>query len=624
MADGDVAGTRPSLDAQQSSVAPLGGPDDTILTIGSSSSCALEEREDGLTTVTSHTHLTEPGPNYTMPPSSVATARQKSRASEDGSFLGLRSLAIAASLLFLCVSVVYKPSDLAALAETDDLLIISAQDEVADGGAVNFLEVEEKQEDASSEAESRDAALVQQVPSGGQTQKRQLAAESDNASGTMDGLITLNLTRQQMAIQKSGGVMLYKSAYWGTLHVGSPAQPFRVVFDTGSGHVILPSSYCHSDTCRNKQRYKRSKSTSAVDIDFDGSVVEPGQPRDQITVSFGTGDVTGVFVEERVCLSEAVSAAGGAGGKGDAYATKESFADSEAGCMKMRVIAATAMSEEPFRSFEFDGVLGLSLAGLSQAPEFNFMGMVSQAVKSWGGKQPETFSVFLTEHPEENSQLSLGGWDKNHFVGDLSWTPVHDPEQGHWMVRIKSLRVDGELVRFCDDGTCRGVVDTGTSLLSVPTALFPEVYQLLRHEPNGATGRCHGPGPNFEIELENGFVVTMAPRDYARVEQGVVVGKRKQKWGKQLFSAPPSYCKPMLMTMDLPEPVGPKILILGEPVLRKYFTVYDAETARVGIALARHLGPVEEAPDTDVEETDDAREDDDGHWDDDDDFDDDE
>ena len=27
----------------------------------------------------------------------------------------------------------------------------------------------------------------------------------------------------------------------------------------------------------------------------------------------------------------------------------------------------------------------------------------------------------------------------------------------------------------------------------------------------------------------------------------------------------------MLMSMDLPEPIGPKLFILGEPVLRKYY-----------------------------------------------------
>jgi len=37
------------------------------------------------------------------------------------------------------------------------------------------------------------------------------------------------------------------------------------------------------------------------------------------------------------------------------------------------------------------------------------------------------------------------------------------------------------------------------------------------------------------------------------------------------------------MTMDLPAPIGPKLFILGEPILRKYYTVYDSSAPpRIG------------------------------------------
>merc|ERR1719408_74694 len=107
-----------------------------------------------------------------------------------------------------------------------------------------------------------------------------------------------------MPIYTVGDTVYYRSAYYGTLEVGQPAVPFKVVFDTGSGHLILPSTYCQSSTCRAHKRYRRSDSGSAKDIDYDGTPVLPGQPRDQITVSFGTGEVTGVFVEDIVCLGD--------------------------------------------------------------------------------------------------------------------------------------------------------------------------------------------------------------------------------------------------------------------------------------------------------------------------------
>merc|ERR1719356_811961 len=115
----------------------------------------------------------------------------------------------------------------------------------------------------------------------------------------MKPVLTIKLNRQEMQPNEHEYV---KSAYYGTLMVGSPPTPFTVVFDTGSGHLVLPSTYCKTDTCRVHKRYRRSASSTGHDINHNGKQVAQGQLRDQITVSFGTGEVTGVFVEDIVCI----------------------------------------------------------------------------------------------------------------------------------------------------------------------------------------------------------------------------------------------------------------------------------------------------------------------------------
>merc|ERR1712232_705602 len=35
------------------------------------------------------------------------------------------------------------------------------------------------------------------------------------------------------------------------------------------------------------------------------------------------------------------------------------------------------------------------------------------------------------------------------------------------------------------------------------------------------------------------------------------------------------FCNPRTMAVNLPEPLGPKLFILGEPVLHRYYTVYN-------------------------------------------------
>jgi hypothetical protein len=423
--------------------------------------------------------------------------------------------------------------------------------------------------------------------------------------------LTVKLTRQ--VVGQEAGDDFVRSAYYGTLMVGTPPEPFTVVFDTGSGHLVLPSTYCRSETCKVHKRFRRTASSTASDINCNGNVVGPGQMRDQISVSFGTGDVTGVFVEDIVCVDgiagdgeEDGDAAGGvatgpfltagSGGPGAEVVPVGGPGGSQPalrpGCVKLRLIAATELSEEPFKDFQFDGILGLGLDGLSQTPEFNFLKVVAQSVREWGGDNPQTFAVFLADNEKEDSEIELGGWAPNHLVEDLSWGSVLEPEMGHWILPIKGLRVDNEKLNFCEEG-CKAAVDTGTSLLAVPTAAFPELYDLLKR-PAPLAGHCQGPGPLLHIEFEQ-FSVTLGPKDYARLEPATAMRSRPRLREDAATPPPPAKpsrrdlrCLPTLMTLDLPEPLGPKLFILGEPVLRKYYTVYDGQRLRVGFGRARH------------------------------------
>lgn len=255
------------------------------------------------------------------------------------------------------------------------------------------------------------------------------------------------------------------------------------------------------------------------------------------------------------------------------------------------MIAATAMSEEPFKSFEFDGILGLGLDGLSQSPEFNFLQVIGASVHDQGSCIMDTFAVFLADNENEDSEITLGGWADNRLEEDLSWTPVQDPDMGHWMVKIKSLRVNNELLNFCEND-CKAAVDTGTSLLAVPQAAFPELYELLRH-PAPLEGECDGPGPLLHFEFED-FSITLGPREYAKPQPTKRTSRPRFENKPQNVTETTRkdlFCRPMLMSLDMPEPLGPKLFILGEPVLRKYYTVYDAHEKRVGFARAKHLNP---------------------------------
>merc|ERR1719420_2943307 len=75
--------------------------------------------------------------------------------------------------------------------------------------------------------------------------------------------------------------IVHKTAYYGEVQVGSPRQAFVVVFDTGSGNLMVPSTYCQSSACTMHQRFDHKKSTTVEDIEADGTRAEKGQARDQ-------------------------------------------------------------------------------------------------------------------------------------------------------------------------------------------------------------------------------------------------------------------------------------------------------------------------------------------------------
>jgi len=325
--------------------------------------------------------------------------------------------------------------------------------------------------------------------------------------------------------------IVHKTAYYGEVQVGSPRQAFVVVFDTGSGNLMLPSTYCQSSACTMHQRFNRAQSTTAEDIQADGSHAVKGAPRDQITVTFGTGEISGVFIQDDVCIGTL--------------------------CSNVRFVAATDETDDPFTSFKFDGVLGLALNEMSQGPEFNFMGLLSnnKALKT------PVFSVFLSDSDTEASEITFGDVKKEHMATNMFWAPV-SRDSGYWQVQIDDITIDNKKQSICNN--CQVAVDTGTSQLAGPTDVINELSARLNVKKDCSN---YQKLPNLGFVMGE-HILNLKPQDY--VDKGS------------------DGCDVSLMPLDVPPPNGP-LFIFGDPFLRKYYTAYDRENRKVGFATARHV-----------------------------------
>jgi hypothetical protein len=326
------------------------------------------------------------------------------------------------------------------------------------------------------------------------------------------------------------------SEYYGQVAVGSPPQNFMVVFDTGSGNLLLPSKECVDEACSSHKRYDASLSATSLQVayaDKPDTAVAPDGSRDVVTITFGTGEMSGVYVRDNVCL-----------GSGEI-------------CCKSNFVAATEESDEPFSLVPFDGILGLSLPQMAEGPAFSLMDRLVES----GVLQESVFGVFFGNDGEQ-SEITFGSYKKEQMATEVFWAPITVP--GYWQVAMDDITLDNKNLGFCSgDHKCQVAVDTGTSLLAGPSEIVSALVEKLQ-----VADDCS----NLQNLPDLGFIVgdhilNLKAEDY--------VAENSDR------------CSLGLMSLDVPPPKGP-LFIFGDPFLRKYYTVYDRQNMRVGFALAAH------------------------------------
>ncbi|XP_074578048.1 aspartic proteinase oryzasin-1-like [Curcuma longa] len=230
--------------------------------------------------------------------------------------------------------------------------------------------------------------------------------------------------------------------YFGEIGIGTPAQNFTVIFDTGSSNLWVPSSKCYfSVSCFFHSKYKSSKSST---YQKNGKTAE---------IHYGTGSISGFFSDDHVSL-------------GDLVVKKQDF------------IEATREPGVTFLVAKFDGILGLGFKEIS----------VGNAVPVWynmveqGLIKDPIFSFWLNRNDEEGDggEIVFGGVDPNHYKGDHVYVPV--TQKGYWQFNMGDVLIGGESTGFCGGG-CAAIADSGTSLIAGPTTVIAEINQKI-----GASG----------------------------------------------------------------------------------------------------------------------------------------
>lgn len=372
-----------------------------------------------------------------------------------------------------------------------------------------------------------------------------VGAQAETADASVDALLrlqsasTVSLRQFETRTILEDGRLGKKKMYFGPIKIGTPGLEFTVVYDTGSGNLLVPASDCESTACLSHNRYDVEKSSTEMVTNCDENATEAKDldKATEIDIEFGTGKVSGWCVRDQICMGSACTST-----------------DTQ----HMAFIVAYEETDDPFNHYSFDGVLGLSLEGMAHGSPYHIVDMLRKADDSLS-----IMSIFLADSDNEASEVNFGGMKAARMASELFWVPVTG-QQGYWEITIEDIAVDDEKTGLCEN--CRIAVDTGTSMLAAPSELVPKMQEAMNVKSD-CSNYDSLPTLGFAVE---GKVLHLYPSDYVEKQSG-------------------AECRFSLMSLDMPPPLGP-LFVLGIPFLQRYYSAYDFENQRVGFAVAKHEG----------------------------------
>ncbi|SBS86404.1 aspartyl proteinase, putative [Plasmodium ovale curtisi] len=216
----------------------------------------------------------------------------------------------------------------------------------------------------------------------------------------------------------------------GEISIGSPPQKFKVLFDTGSTNLWIPSKNCYTKACFSKKKYDHR-------ISKNYKLVKKKNP---VEVFFGTGKIQIAYVSDDVHL-------------GDIKVKNQEFG------------IASYISDDPFSEMQFDGLFGLGISDDKKKKQMIYDNIPRNTLKR------NIFSIYYPKNVDDNGAITFGGYDKQFIQpnSNIDWFDVSSTK--YWAIKMIGLKINGVFLDVCSKnsgGYCEAVIDTGTSSIAGP------------------------------------------------------------------------------------------------------------------------------------------------------------
>lgn len=242
-----------------------------------------------------------------------------------------------------------------------------------------------------------------------------------------------------------------------------------------------------------------------------------------------------------------------------------------------------------FSGDNFEAIIGLGYAALAEpgvTPAFDEM-MSQNVLKN------NMFSFSVGSNPE----MTLGYYDKSKFKGDIHWNPIDFKYM--YGIKLDDIKVNGKNLNICaGQSSCLVTIDSGSSMNA-----FPEfAHKALQKEHLPAAGYnapCNSAADFGDMTLVINGKDYIIPNSEWVGSSGLVQSKHKTGFGPQTLVQLDKAENKATDTKVAQDAVNPgcqsnianisvekDMFILGLTFMRKYYTIFDRDNDRVGLAEA--------------------------------------
>ncbi|KAJ6498541.1 acid protease [Mycena vitilis] len=222
------------------------------------------------------------------------------------------------------------------------------------------------------------------------------------------------------------------SSYFSTIQIGTPAQAFNVILDTGSSDLFVLDSSCQG--CSNAPLFDSSKSSTFSQQSTNRPTI----------LSYGSGSAEGFIGTDTVSM-------------GSFSVSSQTFVTVEQ--IDRDLIDGTV-----------SGLIGLAFQALATTEAMPFWQALATNNQLTSPEMAFQLTRSTSQNDEPGGTFTLGGTNSSLFTGDIEFHDLANASPpSFWLLSLSAATVQGKSVAITTGNSAISAIDTGTTALGGPT-----------------------------------------------------------------------------------------------------------------------------------------------------------